>query len=136
MAAQYLAHIERIERDRVHAELAGWQDVECESPLSITLVQALQAGDKMDFTIQKAVELGVRDSCRSRAGAAYCAWPVRRRQARGALAGVVASACEQCGRTRCRWWRRSKSWKLAGQAGWRGDAAPDAGTDAEMSFGF
>lgn len=44
-----------------YAELAGWQDVECESPLSITLVQALQAGDKMDFTIQKAVELGVRD---------------------------------------------------------------------------
>ena len=34
---QYLAHIERIERDRVYAELAGWQDVECESPLSITL---------------------------------------------------------------------------------------------------
>ncbi len=30
---QYLAHIERIERDRVYAELAGWQDVECESPL-------------------------------------------------------------------------------------------------------
>ncbi|MGE5945168.1 MAG: RsmE family RNA methyltransferase, partial [Betaproteobacteria bacterium] len=58
---EYPAHIERIERDRVVAELAAWREVERESPLSVTLVQALQAGEKMDFTIQKAVELGVRD---------------------------------------------------------------------------
>ena len=58
---EYLAHIQRIERERVVAELASWQDVERESPLAVTLVQALQAGEKMDFTIQKAVELGVRD---------------------------------------------------------------------------
>jgi 16S rRNA (uracil1498-N3)-methyltransferase len=96
---EYPAHIERIERDRVMAELAAWNDVERESPLAITLVQALQAGDKMDFTIQKAVELGVRDivpveSRRSvlrlageRAGKRVAHWQ-----------GVVASACEQCGR--------------------------------------
>ncbi len=96
---QYPARIERIERDRVYAELAAWQDVERESRLKITLVQALQAGDKMDFTIQKAVELGVRDivpveSRRSvlrlageRAGKRVAHWQ-----------GVVASACEQCGR--------------------------------------
>jgi 16S rRNA (uracil1498-N3)-methyltransferase len=96
---EYLAHIERIERDRVMAMLGAWKDVERESPLSITLVQALQAGDKMDFTIQKAVELGVRDivpveSRRSvlrlageRAGKRVAHWQ-----------GVVASACEQCGR--------------------------------------
>jgi len=96
---EYPAHIERIERDRVYAELAEWQDIERESRLNITLVQALQAGDKMDFTIQKAVELGVRDivpveSRRSvlrlageRAGKRVAHWQ-----------GVVASACEQCGR--------------------------------------
>ena len=96
---EYQAHIERIERDRVHVELGAWQDVERESPLDITLVQALQAGDKMDFTIQKAVELGVRaivpvDSRRSvmrlsgeRAGKRVAHWQ-----------GVVASACEQSGR--------------------------------------
>jgi 16S rRNA (uracil1498-N3)-methyltransferase len=96
---EYPAHIERIERDRVMAELAAWNDVERESPLAITLIQALQAGDKMDFTIQKAVELGVRDivpveSRRSvlrlageRAGKRVAHWQ-----------GVVASACEQCGR--------------------------------------
>ena len=96
---EYPAHIERIERDRVHAELGAWRDVERESLLNITLVQALQSGDKMDFTIQKAVELGVRDivpveSRRSvlrlageRAGKRVAHWQ-----------GVVASACEQCGR--------------------------------------
>jgi len=96
---EYLAHIERIERDRVVAELASWNDVERESSLGITLVQALQAGDKMDFTIQKAVELGVSgivpvDSRRSvlrlageRAAKRVAHWQ-----------GVAAAACEQCGR--------------------------------------
>ena len=96
---EYLAHIQRIERDHVVAELGAWSDVECESRLSVTLVQAVQAGDKMDYTIQKAVELGVKDivpvdSRRSvirlsgeRAGKRVAHWQ-----------GVVASACEQCGR--------------------------------------
>lgn len=96
---EYPAHIERIERDRAIAVLGPWVEVERESPLAITLVQALQAGDKMDFTIQKAVELGVRhivpvESRRSvlrlageRAGKRVAHWQ-----------GVVASACEQCGR--------------------------------------
>ena len=96
---QYLAHIERIERDRVYAELAGWQDVECESPLSVTLVQALQAGDKMDFTIQKAVELGVRDIVPVESRRSVLRLAGERAAKRVAhWQGVVASACEQCGR--------------------------------------
>ena len=96
---EYPAHIERIERDRVMVVLGAWREIERETPLAITLVQALQAGDKMDFTIQKAVELGVRhivpvDSRRSvmrlageRAAKRVAHWQ-----------GVVAAACEQCGR--------------------------------------
>jgi 16S rRNA (uracil1498-N3)-methyltransferase len=96
---EYEARIQRIERERVVVELGAWRDVECESRLSVTLVQALQAGDKMDFTIQKAVELGVRavipvDSRRSvirlageRAAKRVAHWQ-----------GVAAAACEQCGR--------------------------------------
>jgi 16S rRNA (uracil1498-N3)-methyltransferase len=72
--------------------------LECESPLAVTLVQALQAGDKMDFTIQKAVELGVRDDRAGESRRSVSAWPasVPRRVAH--WQGVVASACEQCGR--------------------------------------
>ncbi|MDP3438860.1 MAG: 16S rRNA (uracil(1498)-N(3))-methyltransferase, partial [Azonexus sp.] len=77
----------------------AWRDVERESGLNVTLVQAVQAGEKMDFTIQKAVELGVADivpvdSRRSlirltgeRAAKRIAHWQ-----------GVAASACEQCGR--------------------------------------
>lgn len=96
---QYPARIERIERDRVYAELSAWQDAESESPLAITLVQALQAGDKMDFTIQKAVELGVRDIVPVESRRSVLRLAGERAAKRVAhWQGVVASACEQCGR--------------------------------------
>jgi 16S rRNA (uracil1498-N3)-methyltransferase len=96
---EYEARIERIERERVVAAIGAWSNVERESQLAITLVQALQAGEKMDYTIQKAVELGVAaiapvEGRRSvtrlsgeRAGKRVAHWQ-----------GVAASACEQCGR--------------------------------------
>ncbi len=96
---EYPAQILRIERDRVYAELGAWNDCERESPLAVTLVQALQAGEKMDFTIQKAVELGVRDivPVESRRSVLRLAGErAVKRQAH--WQGVVASACEQCGR--------------------------------------
>jgi 16S rRNA (uracil1498-N3)-methyltransferase len=96
---EYPAHIERIERDRVYAELAAWQDIERESSLAVTLVQALQAGDKMDFTIQKAVELGVRDIVPVESRRSVLRLSGERAAKRVAhWQGVVASACEQCGR--------------------------------------
>jgi len=96
---EYDARIERIERDRVVAALGAWRDVERESGLAVTLIQAVQAGEKMDYTVQKAVELGVShivpvDSRRSvtrlageRAAKRVAHWQ-----------GVAAAACEQCGR--------------------------------------
>lgn len=96
---EYLAHIERIERDRVRVELAGWTDIERESPLSITLIQALQAGEKMDFTIQKAVELGVRDIVPVESRRSVLKLAGERAVKRVAhWQGVVAAACEQSGR--------------------------------------
>ncbi len=96
---EYPAHIERIERDRVFAELAAWVERESESPLAVTLVQALQAGEKMDFTIQKAVELGVRDIVPVESRRSVLRLSGERAARRVAhWQGVVASACEQCGR--------------------------------------
>ena len=96
---EYPAHIERIERDRVYAELAAWRDVERESPLHVTLVQALQAGEKMDFTIQKAVELGVRNIVPVESRRSVMRLAGERASKRVAhWQGVAASACEQCGR--------------------------------------
>ena len=42
------------------ARLGPRQEADRESPLAITLVQALASGDKMDWVVQKAVEPGVR----------------------------------------------------------------------------
>lgn len=98
---EYEAHIEHIDKNRVVVQLGDWRDIERESKLSVTLVQAVQAGEKMDFTIQKAVELGIAhivpvDSRRSvtrlsgeRAAKRVAHWQ-----------GVAVSACEQCGRNR------------------------------------
>ena len=43
----------------VRVQLAEWDSGERESPLDLTLAQALPSADKMDFVVQKAVELGV-----------------------------------------------------------------------------
>lgn len=96
---EYLAHIQRIERERVVAELAAWSDIERESPLRVTLVQALQAGDKMDFTIQKAVELGVEGIVPVLSRRSVLRLAGERAAKRVAhWQGVAAAACEQCGR--------------------------------------
>ena len=96
---EYPATIEHIEKEHVTVHLGNWLLRECESPLQVTLIQAVQAGDKMDFTLQKAVELGV---------SAF--YPVTSRRSVVRLSGdraakrvahwqgVAAAACEQCGR--------------------------------------
>ena len=41
------------------AQLGTRHAIERESPLSVTLVQGVSSGERMDYTVQKAVELGV-----------------------------------------------------------------------------
>lgn len=79
--------------------LGAWQDTERESPLSVTLIQAVQAGEKMDFTIQKSVELGVNDFVPVESRRSVTRLSGERAAKRVAhWQGVAASACEQCGR--------------------------------------
>ena len=98
---EYRARIVGVGRARVSVEVSDWLATERESPLSITLVQALQAGEKMDLTVQKAVELGV-----DRIVPLISIRCVLRLQGERALRrlehwrGVVVAACEQCGRNR------------------------------------
>ena len=98
---EYAARIAAVDRDRVSVDVLEWRDAECEAPIRLTLVQALQSGEKMDMTVQKAVELGVERVV-----------PVSSRRSVVKLEGeraakrlehwraVAASACEQCGRNR------------------------------------
>ncbi|MBJ7264881.1 MAG: 16S rRNA (uracil(1498)-N(3))-methyltransferase, partial [Burkholderiaceae bacterium] len=56
---EYPAHL-RIESKRVAAHLGAHVAREAELAGCITLVQGLPSGDKMDWVIEKAVELGVQ----------------------------------------------------------------------------
>jgi len=98
---EYAAVIARVVRDAVTVAIKGYLDIERESPLAVTLVQAISAGDRMDLTLQKAVELGVARIA-----------PVIGHRSIMRLSGeraekrvqhwqqVVIAACEQCGRNR------------------------------------
>jgi 16S rRNA (uracil1498-N3)-methyltransferase len=98
---EYGAQIARITKRAVSARVVERRAMERESPLAITLVQALVAAERMDYAIQKAVELGV-------AGIApvVCARSVVRLEAARAQRRlehwrqIVIASCEQCGRTR------------------------------------
>lgn len=48
-----------VKKNMVTATVTGSQKIDNESPLEIKLLQGISSGDRMDFTIQKAVELGV-----------------------------------------------------------------------------
>jgi len=95
----YSGEICEVKRQSVLIRLAGSRIPGNESPLKITLVQAVSRGDRMDHCLQKATELGV-----------FCIQPVtsrrvevrldKKRQAKRLAhwQGVVISACEQSGR--------------------------------------
>jgi 16S rRNA (uracil1498-N3)-methyltransferase len=70
-----------------------------ESPLQVLLAQGISSGERMDYTLQKAVELGVSEILpllMRRTVVRLSDEKAIRRRAH--WQGVVNSACEQCGR--------------------------------------
>ena len=96
----YRCEIVAIEGDTVRVAVGERTPGLRDSPLGITLVQAVSRGERMDWTLQKATELGVRAivpviSARS-------VVRLDERQAERKLRhwkAIVAGACEQCGRS-------------------------------------
>lgn len=75
--------------------------VERESPLELVLVQALASGDKMDWVVQKAVELGVTAIVPVESERSVAKLSGERAQKRvDRWRQVAISACEQSGRNR------------------------------------
>ncbi len=58
---EYLGEITRINSRKIMISISGTKSVETESKLSITLLQGIPKGDKMDIIIEKATELGVKE---------------------------------------------------------------------------
>jgi len=71
-----------------------------ESPLAVTLVQGVSRGERMDWTLQKATELGVRRIRPVTTVRSVVRLDERQGERRlHHWEAVVASACEQCGRS-------------------------------------
>lgn len=99
--SEYAAVIESLDRRRVTVRTGAPRAVDRESPLSLTLAQCVSKGERMDYTIQKAVELGASAivpllSARSVVKLDDQRWEKKLEHWRG----VIASACEQSGRNR------------------------------------
>lgn len=85
----------------VRAQLGERRDVERESPLTLVLAQCLPSGDRMDWVVQKAVELGVARIQPLEAARSVVRLAGERAARRGEhWRQVAVSACEQCGRNR------------------------------------
>lgn len=97
----FSAVIDTVRGNRVSVLVGAPSRVDNESPLDITLLQSVARGDRMDFVVQKATELGAMRvipvlSRRSvvrlddeQAASKQAHWQA-----------VAAAACEQCGRSR------------------------------------
>lgn len=93
------AEILSVEKKRVQVQTGGWQPVTAEPPFPIHLGQVMSRGDRMDYAVQKAVELGVSEI--TPLSSQYC--EVRLDQSRATKRQhhwqqVAISACEQSGR--------------------------------------
>ncbi|HYW05272.1 MAG TPA: 16S rRNA (uracil(1498)-N(3))-methyltransferase [Gammaproteobacteria bacterium] len=96
---EFEAQIESAGRDGVTVRTGGRRRPRPESPLAVTLIQGVSRGERMDYAVQKAVELGV-----TRIDPVFCARSMvrlrgeRLARRRDHWQGVARSACEQCGR--------------------------------------
>ncbi|MFT4928044.1 MAG: 16S rRNA (uracil1498-N3)-methyltransferase [Phenylobacterium sp.] len=96
---EYNATIINASKKNVGVQLNDFNDRSCESPLSIHLGQGISRGDKMDFTIQKIVELGVTEVTplfTERCGVKLSGERLEKKWQQWQK--IMASACEQCGR--------------------------------------
>jgi len=98
---EFSGAVERVMGSRVSASIGAARSIDRESRLRLALLQCIPRGDRMDFIVQKATELGVvrvvpllseRSVVRldeNQAASKQAHWRA-----------VAVSACEQCGRNR------------------------------------
>lgn len=98
-AVQYQAKLVEVNKKHASVEILSEEIISNESPLNIHLGQGVSRGDRMDFTLQKSVELGVNtitplftERCGVKLNGERLAKKHQQWQK------IVISACEQSGR--------------------------------------
>lgn len=98
---QYDATIVAVQGREVRVQVGDHEALERESPLAITLVQGVSRGRHMDYTLQKAVELGVNRIVPVLSEHGQVRLDDKRAETKHEhWQGIIVAACEQCGRNR------------------------------------
>lgn len=93
--------ITRVERDGVWVRVMQAESRSVEAPLHIALAQGMSSREKMDLTLQKATELGVSEVFPIVTQRSVIKLSDERADRRVEhWRGLVAAACEQCGRNK------------------------------------
>jgi 16S rRNA (uracil1498-N3)-methyltransferase len=98
---EYRATLLESGKRRATATIDAHETLEAEAPYSVTLAQGLPEGSKMDWIVEKAVELGVaaiQPLAAARSVVRLAGERLEKRQAH--WHGVIVAASEQCGRNR------------------------------------
>ena len=98
-AFQYSATLCNVSKKSANVNIISQEENNSESPLNIHLGQGISRGDRMDFTLQKSVELGVNTITplfTERCGVKLNAERLEKK--RQQWQKIVISACEQSGR--------------------------------------
>jgi len=93
---QYYCKIREISKRDVVVDIERTEQVNTESPIEITLLQGLPKGDKMDYIIEKATELGVSRIVPVITQRAQ----IRERDRKKRWDRIALEASKQCGRTK------------------------------------
>jgi 16S rRNA (uracil1498-N3)-methyltransferase len=98
---EYSAELVEVERRSATVKVREFRDIEVEPPYHLTLAQGIAGGDKMDWLIEKAVELGASSFVPLTTTRSVVRLSGERAQRRHLhWQGIVRSSCEQCGRNR------------------------------------
>jgi 16S rRNA (uracil1498-N3)-methyltransferase len=98
---EYAARIAQLRKEQVLIEVGEHRAIERESPLSLTLAQGVSRGERMDWVVQKATELGVRRIVPVLAERTVVRLEATQAEARMRhWRAIIVAACEQCGRNR------------------------------------
>ncbi|HEY4373463.1 MAG TPA: 16S rRNA (uracil(1498)-N(3))-methyltransferase [Burkholderiales bacterium] len=101
LGGEYRARLAAVGKKEVTAEVLEFNQREAEPPYPIIVAQSLATGDKMDWVVEKSVELGAAAIVPLAAARSVLRLDTARAAKRAQhWQAIIRAACEQCGRNR------------------------------------
>ena len=101
LGGEFRARLASVTKKQVTVDILEFHRREAEAPYPVTIAQCLAGGDKMDWVVEKSVELGATTIQPLAAARAVLRLnPERAAKRLQHWRAIAQSACEQCGRNR------------------------------------